>query len=156
MLGIVLIVIELRQTKALVEAQLQSDYWAGAADRSIVQMGDEAAESVAKACRGESLSDKDIVVLVNKYQLHMTLSIRQKAVNEIAGFGSDAWERKATGQYLQIFETTHGRTWWKTARPVYAQFGDGTLIAIGDRVLAKAGDLRCMGFETESSSGNDT
>jgi hypothetical protein len=146
--GIILVLAEMRQTKALVQAQLQSDFWEGAANRSIAQMGENAPNSIARACKGEELTAEDIVVLENKYQLHMTLIIRQKVVNDIAQFDSDAWERTASGQFLQVFSTVHGRTWWKSARQIYAKYDDGNLIQIGDRVLADASDLQCMGFET--------
>ena len=67
--GLVLVIIELNQSKVIAQAQLASDSWRVGIDRMIAQMGENGPAAMAKACNDALLSDEDKITLVSRFQL---------------------------------------------------------------------------------------
>ena len=112
--GVVLVVMELRQAKALAQAQLISDSFSIQIDRLVAQLGEDSAAVLAKACEGsEPLTYADATVLSTKYQIHNIIAFRSFLLNELYAFENSTWEEDVRVQYLYIFRSPHGRAWWE-------------------------------------------
>ena len=131
--GIVLVVIELRQSKALAQAQLASDSWRVVIDRMIAQMGEDTPAAMAKACNNLPLTDEEKVTLASRFQLQLAAIGRDQEVSRIAGF-DDTQYRLIGSQFLPIFTTETGRRWWQSQRELYYRIAP-TVAPIGDSIL---------------------
>jgi hypothetical protein len=113
--GVVLVVEELNQTKRLAQAQLESDSWAGIIGRGIAQMGEGAPAAIAKACSGEELSSEEGVILISRFQVALNHVSREREVEELAGFETERWKIRARASFGLVFATKEGRNWWKSS-----------------------------------------
>ena len=112
-LGIGLVIVELRQAKQLARAQLISDSFAIQADRLVAQLGENSAAIIAKACQGsEPLTREVSAVLSTKYQLHNLIAFRSWLLSELFEFEEATWRDTAATQFLYVFRNQHGRAWW--------------------------------------------
>lgn len=143
-IGVVLVVMELRQTKDLAHAQLISDSFSIQIDRLVAQLGEDSAAVLAKACEGsEPLTYADAAVLSTKFQLHNLIAFRSFLLNELYSFENTTWEEEVRVQYLFIFQSPHGRAWWEGMQ--------GVLKTVDDDPNDELGILRDALFEEYSA-----
>ena len=113
-IGIVLVTVELQQTKALTRAQLKHDSVALGIQREIAAMGENPLESLARSCTDpDSLSPYDLLVLDRYYQTGVLHVMRELQVEQTGGFDGERWKYIARSMFRQIFMTSHGKRWWE-------------------------------------------
>ena len=138
--GLVLVVFELRQSRAIAEAQIISDSFAiGAANVSTV-LGERAADVLARACTApESMSHEDLVIAKYYYVHRIALVRRLASISVGTGVYADSnWREYARNIVLpEVFDSAVGRAWWQVERPA------GELGEIGDALLAESGPPGC-------------
>ena len=84
--GIVLVTLELQQTKALSRAQLKHDSVSLGIQREIAAMGENTLESLARACtEPDSLTPNDLLVLDRYYLTGVMHVMRELQVEREAG-----------------------------------------------------------------------
>jgi hypothetical protein len=140
--GVVLVLEELNQTKRLAQAQLESDSWDGIIGRGIAQMGEAAPRAMAKACTGEELSNEDAIVLISRFQVALSHVAREREVERLAGFESERWKLRARASFGIVFATEEGRSWWDSMRETYTTFIP-EMVSLGDSILLSMGPPDC-------------
>ncbi len=140
--GIVLVIVELRQSKQLAQTALLSESWAVGIQRLNTEMGENPISTITKACVGEeSLTMEEAGVLSTKYLLHMLTIAREKDLDKTALFEKETWKRRADGNLPAIFRTKHGRAWWNEVRKRMIVL-DSELVRYADDFLNKMGAVR--------------
>ena len=125
-IGVVLVVLQMRQTETLTRAQMVNEAWAMRIQQAEAAAGENPMRSYAKLCsENEFLTDEDVLVLHNFYLQRMYLIYRAKVVNDIA-FNDDQWRREVTGNLGMILGTEQGRAWMHTwqLQPWFQQLVD--------------------------------
>ena len=115
LVGLGLVVWELRQTQEIAKAQQATDGFAIFSQRVQAMMGDSSAHSVAKACdEPDSLTTEDMVILNAVYTETLNnmrqIYTVQLVSGELAIYKWEEW----SGNFRIIFATEYGRWWWKT------------------------------------------
>jgi hypothetical protein len=138
--GIGLVVLELRQSQSIAQAQIISDSYAiGAANVSTV-LGEGAADVLARACTApESLSHEDLVIAKFYYTHRIALVRRLASISRGTGVYPDSnWQDYARNIVLpEVFDSEIGRAWWRVETPA------GELGEIGDAMLEALGPPKC-------------
>jgi hypothetical protein len=114
LMGLGLVVWELRQTREIALAQQASDGFAVYSQRVQAVMGENAAHSLAKACdEPDSLTTEDMIILDQVYTETLNnmrgVYAVQLVSRELAIYD---WEHWAVN-FRTIFATEYGRWWWK-------------------------------------------
>lgn len=118
-IGLVLVVFELRQARALARTQIIADQYAQIIQHRNTVMGENPARSIDKACNApDSLSTEDVEVLVNYYYSLHSLVDRIRSVAEIGYFYEDEEYEQFSVLYGQILDTHFGRFWWTDMRVI--------------------------------------
>jgi len=108
--GLVLVIIELQQSKQLAQAQLASDSMTLWHDAAIALSGEEPAKVLARVCESTGpISLEDALVLSGIYQQYLGRILRTREVDLLAGFHSDRWPRVARGNLTIILAMPGGR-----------------------------------------------
>lgn len=141
-IGVGLVVLELQQTRRLAEAQLESESWDGVINRVIAQMGEDVPSTLAKACTGQKITERDAVVLVSRFQIALNHIARSRLVESLAGFEGERWKQRAFGSFSIVFASEHGRRWWDSQRSFYKTL-DPEMTAFGDNLLERLGPPDC-------------
>ena len=111
LVGLGLVIYELRQTKTLVEAQLSSDGWAYTHSYTSMIVGENAISSLSKICTDPAaVTEADALMLNHVYSDAFFRVRRAKVVYQIAETSSP-WQVMAEG-LAGIYNTPHGRWWW--------------------------------------------
>ncbi len=127
-LGIGLVVWELRQQREFAETQHVTDNssWYSASVQSA--MGDNPAASIAVACDNpDEMSTADMVVLMSYYQDILYRVRNQYALQAVTSLKTFGWKEAADGNLPIIFATEFGLWWWEngtTAEPEIQEYGD--------------------------------
>jgi hypothetical protein len=134
-LGVVLVVVEMRQSKDLARAQLASDSWGMAISRSQAMAGENPAASYSKLCDESSVvTVADALIVESLYFQRIFIITRSIEIERRGGFVDDRWKTIAEGNLRFIFETEHGREWWKGGRHFIhkelGKYGDSLLLTI--------------------------
>ena len=140
LVGIGLVVFELRQAKAIATANLIAQQFQFGSAQTTAMLGDNAAQSWVKGCIDpEALDPEDVAILdiihwsiFNKINLLGILRDRANLDLELTSY--------AEGVAKEIFATPYGRSWWEVNRaglPV-------ALVSLGDPILADIGPPRCL------------
>ena len=115
--GLVLVVFELRQAQELARAQMIADQYAQIIQHRNTVMGENPARSMDKACSApDSLSTEDVEVLVNYYFSLHTLVDRIRGVAETGYHYENEEYEQMSVFYRQILDTHFGRFWWTDMR----------------------------------------
>ena len=140
LVGLGMVIIELRQAKALSTADLLSQQFQMGAARESSLLGDNAARSVVKSClEPEALEPEDIAILDSiHWSIYNGLSFLG-LVRNTAGLDLELKEY-AADIVKNIFSTPFGRSWWELNR---SHLPD-ELVAIGDPILQSSGPPRCL------------
>ena len=137
-LGAVLVVAEMRQTKNLARAQLTSDSWGMGLGSNQAMVGDNAMSSYSKLCnKDQVLTAEDAMIISNTFIQRLSVIMRAKEIEYLGGFEHDGWKRAAALSLPFIFAAEHGKNWWKSATKYgfvdegVAEFGEQLLSTIG-------------------------
>ena len=141
--GLVLVIIELRQTKSLVQAQLLSEGFAKTASLDMTIAGENPGAVLAKACDGsKSLTVHDTIILDHLYWSAFGEIARAKQINAIADLGTP-WESYAdflTG----LINTPYGHWWWSQSKTDQ----DPEIVQVVDAIMANADPSACRDYHT--------
>ena len=139
-IGIILVLIELDQTRNLTRAQLASESASMALDRATSLIGENSMAALARACDPqENLTLEDALVLNYVFISMFQTMYRAWEMESIGGFDEDRWIFVANSNLPDIFATLHGRDWWK------GRFlGESELINYGNDFLANLGPPSCL------------
>jgi len=143
-IGVALVVYELRQTRELAKVQIISDSYALFVENNLSWLGEEPLEVVAKSCTDpESLTNKELDMLTVFYVQSMNHMMRVKLISEESDvYPDDYWKALASSMSV-IFVTKIGRAWWLTY-----EGADPGVRAIGDAMYDRFKDLPCDTFQS--------
>ena len=114
LVGLGLVVWELRQSREIALAQLTSDFYMMNSQHNSALMGENPAEVIEKACDSpEELTKSEYRVLRSRFGEVLDRMRRSRSIAEQSGLMSDdEWRTWATGNFGVIFNTHPGRAWW--------------------------------------------
>ncbi|MGK0223148.1 MAG: hypothetical protein ACI9ON_002391 [Limisphaerales bacterium] len=138
--GLVLVIVELQQSKALTRAQLGSAaVFDSIADHRAL-MGENPAVTLLTAClHPDQLTDHDRLILRSYFTLHTLKAYRAKGLEDIGGFGAD-WESGAFYQYEIVSSTEPGQRW---LRGMLRTIPDEQLRRVATNALEKTKPSNC-------------
>ena len=111
LIGIVLVVIELRQAKAMTQAETISHFFAEVAQNNRAQMGENPAAILSKAClRPSEVTDEELFVLEGYFGSRWALADRSHRLELVAEFDTP-WEAVSRKTLQPIVRLEHGRKW---------------------------------------------
>lgn len=141
-LGLGLVVWELRQAETLTRLQLFTDATAMNITSDVAMLGENPIEAEFKACVDPaSLTQQEILLLEIYYLSHLQRVMRLVAIEDIGGLGTN-WQAAALFNYSPILRTPFGRMWWEnTAR---------TLMGPNQSPVLEAGDLLLAGLKSQA------
>ena len=135
LVGVVLVVWELRQSQDIAEAQMLTDDFNNNIQFFAAISGENAADILAKACNDpEALTSGEFVAFHYVYQAHLAPVNRNYLVEENTGIHEDEWQMVADPVFDFVFNSAAGRAWWKVAAralPPVRELGDSRLEAAG-------------------------
>ena len=89
-IGLILVVIELRQAKEIAAAENANQFFVDLIANHRMAIGEDPAASLAKACTApESLDARDRIVLRSYFRAWHSLAMRNRNVNDTGDFGVD-------------------------------------------------------------------
>ncbi len=138
LVGLGLVVSELRQGKEIARVQLVSDSMAEFSQRDQAMMGEDASRALAKACdEPDALTTQDMIVLGYYYteivnNVRSTLFVSRTSP-DIAVFDSKEWN----SNFDMIFATEYGKWWWRHSD------WEPEIMADGNKVLSAGTSLSC-------------
>jgi len=131
--GVVLVVVQLRQTETLTRAQLSADFWSMRINQAIAASGESPMSSYSKLCDlDELLTEEDVMVLHSLFLQRFFLILQARNVPMIAGFSGNDWKQQARGNFGIIVGTPQGREWWKA---ISRGIADQELMEVADEAL---------------------
>jgi len=145
--GLILVIMELQQTKALTRAQMGSQFFTEILADNRTMMGENPSESMTKAClHPDQLTEQDLVILASRFSLLSLQATRIRGIELIGDFGSP-WEQVASNAYRILASTRPGRAWLvslnldpelQRLRSAVLENSDGTQCADRLEVLRKS------------------
>ena len=155
--GLVLVVIELRQAREIAVTQQNNQVTALASSMALAEAGEILPEALAKSCEApESLTGPELIAM-NGYFLNQLYSIVAVYRDERVGIsGSTPWRDYAHATFPAIFFTSAGRAWWRGGS---LDKIPSEIIKLGDEILGNSPktcfldrwrDLIATGSEGES------
>ena len=114
LLGLGLVIWELRQTRDIAEAQLISDGYSQATQVHTSMFGEQAAEVLAKSCENpEELSDSELQVLFRIHLAHVNLARRIYDIDAHTTLFQEGWKSEAQLVLSGILACLPGRALWQ-------------------------------------------
>jgi hypothetical protein len=145
LIGIVVVVYEIRQTRAVAEAQLITDQSGIVVSARMSVVGEDGARILAKACdEPAELTRAETEVLSAYYRtLLFSLISRMRVPSETGlldevSFGG-SWRGQSMGVAGTVLGTPYGRFWWKGTRDTWVARAYPQLSTIFDDILKKMG-----------------
>jgi len=133
LLGLALVMLELRQAKSLTLAELVSQGYGEALEDNRAVMGEQTALALSTACFEPDQLSQEQFVIVNAYFANQVLQAsRWRVLDNIADFGVP-WREIAQQQLTSVLAIPLGRQWFANAALV-----DPEMAQIGDLVLKRA------------------
>ena len=115
-LGLILVIWELRQTREIAVAQQIGDSHNRYSTQLQALMGEESASAVAKACDNpKALTTEDMIVLDYFYTEIINRMRVQYDLEHQTQLATHNW-RSWTANFYTVFATDYGRWWWSNAR----------------------------------------
>jgi hypothetical protein len=119
--GLILVIVELRQTKVLVRAELASEYSTAWDQRRFTLMGEDAALVVAKVCSNPgTLTMRDVVIYEAMLDDLWARIWRLQHIEAFADLGIP-WEAEAAQNIRKSLHSAHGR--WYAAHIAPTKWG---------------------------------
>ena len=116
--GLVLVLVELRQSQAIAEAQIVSDMAGKISDVSMAVVGEDLKHTLAKACeRPEEIDRSDIDALNAYYGARFqNIAARRSVFLSTGLLENDQWRGFARNIGTGMLGTAYGRYWWISQR----------------------------------------
>ena len=132
-IGLVLVIWELKQAREMARAQLISDSYQIRYARHAAVMGENASEAISKACREEELSSAEARVVMAYYQAQLDEVFRRKLIGDESGLYEDEdWKAIARLELRGILSSKFGRLFWE--HTTYVDYLP-ELASIADKVM---------------------
>ena len=135
LVGVVLVVWELRQSQDIAKAQMLTDDYNNNIQLFAAISGENVADILAKACNDpEALTSGEFVAFRLVNQALLAVVNRQYFVEEQTGISYTVWQYTAGPTFDFVLNSAAGRAWWKVAAralPPVREFGDSRLEAAG-------------------------
>ena len=113
-IGLGLVIFELRQTKELARLVVTQTSHDEIAMENIAILGENAASVLRKACIApESLTDDEYFVLEHYFRIKFVRVLRYKEQDDLAGFGNP-WREEGRLQLSLIMRFPQGKNWLRT------------------------------------------
>jgi hypothetical protein len=142
LVGLGLVILELRQTKNLAMADLMMQQYTLGNDVDNTMLGENPMDSLVRDCMGDPLTPKDALVLNEFFWAVLDKADSYRAVLERADTDGD-WRAYAKSTLRRILSTNGGRVWWDIARDEIGQEEGSEIVTIGDEVLSELGATSC-------------
>jgi hypothetical protein len=141
--GLALVIIEMRQAKQLIRAQLAGESAGLALTRTLTLLGERPLSVLAKACDPDAtMTREDALTLSLTFRAYLGTVIRALEVGTLGGFDDERWKQVANGNFAQIFATEHGRAWWAAVSGSANLAHDIT--DQGNKILSAMGSPTCF------------
>lgn len=132
-IGITLVIYELRQTRDLADAELRAQALVHGMDLKSGLVAEHGMEALGKACLEQELTIQELFTLDTYYRAIYDQINYFRIIDRT--FGAD-WEEYAIGQFERsIFVSQNGREWWASAiewiPPEVRDIGNSTLNGMG-------------------------
>ena len=113
LITLIYLAIQVRQNTRHVQAQMGHDGWLANTHDEIAKLGDDAAETLAKADLGrKDLTDKDLKILDANFR---SLLLHMGRVEHLNALGLDIYPIEQTAiAYVDSFNSEAGRAWLKS------------------------------------------
>lgn len=139
LVGIILVVIELRQAKAIAHANITAQFFSEIGQNNRVQMGENPAAVLSKACLSPSeITNEDLFVLEGYFVSRWALADRSYRLELVGEFGTP-WEAVARKSLQPIVRLEHGRKWLTQNVSAY----NPGLSEVVSRLLEDTKDVPC-------------
>ena len=130
--GLVLVIWELQQSRDVAIAQLTSDAIGQAIQIDLAETGENPNIALTKACEDpSSLTNEDLTVLQGYYFAQLVYILRGLLVEQRSGLYTGVWIEAAYARFGSVFSTQPGRVWWSAQRNVYPK----EMVDLGDSIL---------------------
>ena len=114
-LGLILLIYELNQSRDLTRAQVVDSVYGAAVTRNLALLGENPEDAIAKSVfRPNELTESDAVVLTQFYTALLVSWLRNKDEHGLGYFGGSVDEVVASEAYY--LNTEPGRRWWAITR----------------------------------------
>ena len=144
LIGVFLVVYELRQSREIVMSQLTNDSYFYESGLDLKIAGEEPAKALSRACKEpDSLTTEDLIRLEAIYSHRLMYVDRHINLARRGSFyEEDAWKEYAPSQFGPIFSTKVGQNYWRQVR----QWMQKDLREFGDNFLLEleANGARCI------------
>ena len=115
--GIILVIWELRQAREIAKAEAVAASFAQYTQRVQTMMGENSAAAVAKACDYPDELTTEEMIILNRYYNEVINNMRhtlltQSVSGDLAVFDWRQWAHN----YGDVFDTEYGRWWWQDYR----------------------------------------
>ena len=111
LIGIVLVIIELQQAKALAEAEVVSGFFAELSQNNRALIGENPTGLLTKAClRPDEVTDEELFALDGYFNSWLTLAERTYRIEETASFGLP-WAVVSKRLLRRVARLEQGRKW---------------------------------------------
>ena len=134
LVGLGLVIYELRQAKELAMADLMIQQYAFGNDVDNTMLGENPMGSRARDCMGESITPKDALILHEYFWATFDKLASRRATLRTADPDTD-WSEYARTMLTKIFSTKRGRIWWEIGRESGNFQPD--MLMIGDELLSE-------------------
>ena len=122
LISIGLVLVEIRQSREVAQAQLVSDQYALQAALTHTTLGEDAAATLAKACEHPSELTRAESEVMEAWLFSKSLEIlRQRQISKQTGFydESSEWIHTTRGTLSVLLGTAYGRHYWRTVGREY-------------------------------------
>ncbi len=149
--GLVFVVVEMRQAKALAQAQIVSDNYSDMLENYRGQWGENPAEVFSKACVApEQLDAAELLILHSYYRSKYALVQRQLVLETIADFGIP-WQQVHAANLADIVSSEPGRVWYAQAKATF----EPEVAELTDQILKSGAVGDCADFLQSLRAGLD-
>ena len=131
-LGLILVIWELQQSRDVAIAQLTSDAFDQTLQMDLSEKGENPSVALTKACEDpNSLTNEDLWVLEAHYFAAVGFILRAFLIEQRTGLYEGVWIEAAHARFGGVFSSRAGRVWWEAQRKIYPQ----EMADLGDSIL---------------------
>jgi len=135
LVGLALVVVELRQTHSLTRSELGSAGFDLLLERWRSNIGENFAEARTKACVApEKLTDVELTELKHYYlSTHASIN-RQKILQELGDFDNYDWASTAVYEFGELFREQPARAWFESEKEALSGVSP-EIVKIGEEII---------------------
>ncbi len=149
-IGLGLVIWELRQAREATQSQLSSDAFTIMSDLSTALLGEHPTDVLAKACDAPDTMTRAELILLDQYYFQiLSRLMRMRTLSQRGSFYSEDYWRDSLSVLVLLFETHAGRAYWKTS----ADYVGPEIKAAGDQYLSTWKEQSCTELYDEWMQG---